>query len=167
MNKPRIIVVDDNDQEIGLKSRYEADEENLRYRVSALWIFNSKGECLLAKRALTKRHDPGKWSPAVAGTLDEGETYEDNIIKEAEEELGIKGIKFKKGIKEKVDERYRYFLQWFTCVVDKPAEEFIIQEEEVDGVKWFSEDEFRSLLKSNPDNFVAPMPKCLDLFYKS
>jgi len=167
MNKPKIIVVDDNDQEIGLKSRADVDKENLRYRVSALWIFNSKGECLLAKRASTKNHDPGKWSPAVAGTIEECETYGSNIIKEAEEELGIKEIKLKKGIKEKIDEKYKYFLQWFTCVIDKSAEEFIIQEEEVDEIKWFSEDEFKSMLKNNPEKFVAPMPRCLGLFYNN
>ena len=27
---------------------------------------------------------PGKWGPAVAGTVEEGESYEENIIKEAE-----------------------------------------------------------------------------------
>lgn len=165
MNKPKSIVVDDNDQEVSIKSREEIDKENLRYRVSALWLFNSKGECLLAKRASTKNHDPGKWGPAVAGTVDEGETYEDSIIKEAEEELGIKEIELKIGPKEKIDGEHRFFVQWFTCVIDKSADKFIIQEEEVDEVKWFSEKEFRSLLDDNPENFIATMPRCLDLFY--
>jgi isopentenyl-diphosphate delta-isomerase len=70
----KIIIVDDEDNIIGIKEREEVDKKNLRYRCSALWVKNSKGEILLAKRALTKKHSPGKWGPAVAGTLAENET---------------------------------------------------------------------------------------------
>lgn len=90
-NKKKIVIVDDKDNIICYKNRSEVRQEDI-YRVSALWIINTKGEILLAKRALTKAHDPGKWGPAVAGTVEEGETYKTNIIKEAEEELGLKLI---------------------------------------------------------------------------
>jgi isopentenyldiphosphate isomerase len=77
--KPKIIIVNEKDKEIGLKERGTLKTEDI-YRVTALWITNSKDEILLAKRALTKSNDPGKWGPAVAGTVDEGETYEENSI---------------------------------------------------------------------------------------
>ncbi|GAF94063.1 unnamed protein product, partial [marine sediment metagenome] len=82
--KSKIIIVDDNDKIIGYKERDTLKREDI-YRVSALWITNSHGEILLARRHHTKSHRPRKWGPAVAGTVDAGETYEDNIIKEAEE----------------------------------------------------------------------------------
>lgn len=83
----RFLVVDDNDNIIGYKSKAAIDKDDLRYRVSALWITNSKREILLARRSYTKRHDPGKWGPAAAGTVEKGESYKDNIKKEAKEEL--------------------------------------------------------------------------------
>ena len=87
----KIIIVDEDDNIIGSKERNSIVSGDI-YRVSALLIENSKGEILLAQRALTKKHDPGKWGPPVAGTVEEGETYESNIVKEAEEELGLKNI---------------------------------------------------------------------------
>lgn len=165
MEEQKIIVVDDDDNEIGLMTREKVDKENLRYRVSALWILNTSNECLLAKRASTKTHSPGMWGPAVAGTVEEGETYEDNIIKEAEEELGLGNLALKIGPKEKIDGKHKYFVQWYSCVVDKPIAGFRIQEEEVDEVKWYSEEEFRSKLTNNPEDFISTMPRLLDMFY--
>ena len=108
-----IIVVDENDNIIDNKPRDIVDEEGLIYRFSALWIKNSKRESFLAKRAYTKTHHPGKWGPAVAGTVDEGESYEDNMIKEAEEELGLINIKLIKGPYGKSFGKYNHFTQWF------------------------------------------------------
>ena len=34
---------------------------------------------------------PEVWGPAVSGTNEEGETYDSNIIKEAQEEIGLTG----------------------------------------------------------------------------
>ena len=92
----KIQIVNTNDKVIGLKERKNLDYKNNIYRSSALWIINSKGKSLLAQRALTKKHHPGKWRPAVSGTIEKNETYDSNIIKESEEELGLKNIHPKK-----------------------------------------------------------------------
>lgn len=85
----RIQIVNENDEYIGAKERSEIDHGTDIYRVSALWLINSLGQVLLAKRAATKDHSPGKWGPAVAGTVEESETYDENIRKEAKEEIGL------------------------------------------------------------------------------
>lgn len=153
----KIILVDENDKVIGSKERGSLDYSKDIYRVSALWIMNSKGEILLAKRALNKAHNPGCWGPAVAGTNEMGESYESNIVKEAEEELGIKNSKPKLGPKKRVALRYNYFCQWFLLKVDKSADEFIIQKEEVDHVKWISKKELIKEITDNPEQFVPSM----------
>ena len=89
--KEKIIIVDKNDKIIGYKIRGTLDKNGI-YRVSALWITNSLGEILLARRSRKKDKHPLKWGPAVAGTVEEGETYEQNIVKEAWEELGLKNF---------------------------------------------------------------------------
>lgn len=110
MNKQKIIIVDENDEIIKHKERGTLNQSDI-YRVSALWIQNSKGEILLAQRSFNKKNHPGKWGPAVAGTNDEGETYESNIVKEAEEEIGLKNISFQKSINQKVEGEHNYFAQ--------------------------------------------------------
>ncbi len=162
----RITVVDSEDNVIGSEKRGIADKENLMYRVSALWVKNSKGENLLARRAYTKSHSPGKWGPAVAGTVKEGETYRQTIINEAYEELGIKLKDVIKGPKTKRDEegRHRYFAQWFTCIIDKPADEFVTQKEEVAETKWFSDAEIRRGTRDDPTEFLDGVTDGLNLF---
>jgi isopentenyldiphosphate isomerase len=46
-----ITIVDENDNIIGSKPRDIVDREKLWYRVSGLWINNSSGDVLLARRA--------------------------------------------------------------------------------------------------------------------
>jgi len=154
MSKPRIVVVDEQDEIIGYKERGTLTKDDI-YRVSALWVTNSQGNILLAQRKFTKSHDPGKWGPAVAGTVDEGETYDSNIVKEAEEEIGLVDIKPTKGPKRRVSGEYNYFSQWYTLVVDKPAEDFVIQEEEVEQVKWFTRDELTHDIQAHPGRYLA------------
>lgn len=141
----KIQIVDINDKIIGLKERGILNYEEDIYRVSALWITNSEGKILLARRSLSKKHDPGKWGPAVAGTIDEEETYESNIIKEAEEELGLKNIKPKKSIKNFKKGKYKHFTQWFTLKIEKEIENIIYDKNEVAEIKWFTKEEILNL----------------------
>ena len=160
----KIIVVDENDNEIGVKERSEITHNDI-YRVSGLWLTNSKGEILLAQRSFNKHpaHSPGKWGPAVAGTVEEDETYEENIIKEIEEELGLKGLKLKKAHKKFRDNGIRrYFVQIFTSSIDRAAEEFIIQKDEVEQVKWVSKDELKSWTKNNPKDLLKTVNEILE-----
>lgn len=153
MNKPRIVIVDENDEIITHKKRGTLVKSDI-YRVSALWVKNSNGDILLAQRKFTKSHDLGKWGPAVAGTIDEGETYEQNIIKEAEEEIGLKNIKPVLGPKVRMTDEYNYFDQWYTLTADKPADEFVIQEDEVEQVKWFKRADLEKELHENPEKYL-------------
>lgn len=150
----KIIIVNEKDEIIGYKERGSLSSEDI-YRVSALIVYNSKNEVLLAQRKFTKRNNPGKWGPAVAGTNDEGETYESNIIKEAEEEIGLIGFDMKKRIKERVNEgKSNYFGLGFETVVNRDISEFKIQEKEVEQIKWFNREEVLDLIKDNSEEFI-------------
>lgn len=165
MCKEKIVIVNENDEIIGHKERGTLNQSDI-YRVAALWIQNSKGQILLAQRSFNKKNHPGKWGPAVAGTIDEGESYESNIIKEAEEEIGLKNQKFQKSFHHFRDGEHRHFTQWFFALVDKKIEEFTIQEEEVEKIKWFTREELLSELKNNPDKFLKAIPECVNFFNK-
>ncbi len=152
MNEKQVIIVDEQDNEIGVVPRSEHDKHF--YRVSALWVTNSKGEFLLAQRALTKKHHPGKWGPAVAGTVEKGETYLSNIIKETEEEIGIllKDSDFIVGPKiSNLDDKSRnhhYFTQWFFYQTEVSDADFNYDEVEVANVKWFTKEDVEQSLET-------------------
>ncbi len=149
----KIVIVDENDNEIDAKDQSEIQSRDI-YRVSALWVTNSRNQVLLAQRKLTKQNDPGKWGPAVAGTVEKDETYESNIYKEVEEEIGLTGLKFKLGPKVFSDGEHRFFGQWFTCQLNKPPSYFKIRKDEVEKLAWFDTDFVQRDIKQNPNKYV-------------
>ncbi len=158
----KILVVNEEDNIINSKERGTLNQEEI-YRVSALWIKDSKEQILLARRAYAKKKDPGMWEPAVAGTVEEGETYESNIIKKAEEELGLDNIKLEKGPKHRVKGKHNHFTQWFILCVDKDINDFKVKEDEVAEIRWFSKDKILKLIKNNPKEVIEALKKNINL----
>lgn len=159
----KIIIVDKNNKIIGSKERDQIQTEDI-YRVSGLWITNSSGNILLAQRKFTKKNDPGKWGPAVAGTVEEGESYEENVIKEADEELGLKNIKPQKGPIRRNHGIHNYFSQRFYLTVDKKIDEFKVAKDEVEQIQWFTRQELQKLIKEKPEMFIKSLQNWADEF---
>ncbi len=144
------IIVDKNDKIIWYKPRSEINSEDI-YRVSALWIENSKWEILLAQRGFMKSNGPWKWGTAVAGTVEKWETYEDNIYKEAQEEIGLNWVKFT--LEEKLYSELagrKFFVQYYYLKLDKDIKEFILEFPQVESVRWFKKEEIKNLYIRNP-----------------
>lgn len=155
------VYVDEYDKVIGHASKDEIDKKKLTYRVAVLWITNSKGEILLAKRALSKKHNPGKWGPAVAGTVERGETYYTNIVKEAKEEIGLTGTYPIRGEKDRVKGKHNYFRQWHFITINKDIKEFKLKKDEVSSIKWFKKDELAKAIKSKPSDFLDSVKQAM------
>lgn len=84
------IVVDREDNVLGYKTRGECHrDKTLIHRTVGALIFNDKGELLLQKRSMTKDMEPGKWSISSAGHVLKGQTTEEAVHRELQEELGI------------------------------------------------------------------------------
>jgi len=65
-------------------------ERPLRLSLKAV-VLDGKGRCLLLKRSLSSRGNPGKWE-FPGGKADPGESFERALVREVEEETGL-GIK--------------------------------------------------------------------------
>lgn len=159
-----VTIVNDNDEIIGYKPRSEVNDKKDIYRNSALWLTNFKGQVLLAQRKKTKDKDPGVWGPAVAGTVEKGESYEESIYKEAKEEIGLEGIELSPGPKARVHQPRNFFTQWYTATIDRNIEDFSFQEEEVEKIKWITKEFLKKDVKENPDNYIPMMSMALELF---
>lgn len=158
----RIPIVNEQDEvikNIDVSERQKGDIS----RVASLWVTNEKGEILLTQRSFSRLKYPGKWGPAVAGTVEEGETYEENIIKEAKEEIGLVNITPKTEQKYRRSTSYEYFIQWFSVTVDNKYP-FVKQDSEVAQIKWFTKDEILKLFKENPDSFSPTFGSIIKYF---
>ena len=83
-------VVDRNNNPIGKATRKEVHERGDWHRGAHILVFNSKGELLLPKRAKDRPQQPDKYDCSASGHVVYGDSYEETIEREAEEELGIK-----------------------------------------------------------------------------
>jgi len=149
------ITVDENDNPIGSKHWRDMSYDDI-YRISTLWLTDIKtGDVLIAQRKWNKKNDPGKWGVAAAGTVEVGETYRGNMIKEIEEEIGLTGLKLTKGPKKLIDDgEHRLFCQMFFASVDKNKVMIKIQEEEVEAAKWVSKKWLLDDVQRNPQNYT-------------
>lgn len=159
-----IPVVNEKDEVIGHKDRTDINPAVDIVRSASLWITNRNGDILLAQRKLTKRNNPGKWSEAVGGTVEEDDDYESTMIREAQEEIGIKVDSYELGPKQYIESPAKYFVQWYTATIDKPIEAFSIQEEELEQLAWISEEQFTKELKDTPEKYIDEMQDIAHLF---
>ena len=89
MQEEKVILVDKNDNQVGLMPKMEAHLKGELHRAFSVIIFNSEGKILLQKRASTKYHTPNLWSNTCCSHQRDGE---DNISagkRRLNEEMGF------------------------------------------------------------------------------
>lgn len=86
----QVILVDNQDNQIGLMEKMEAHEKALLHRAFSVFLFNTKGEMLLQRRAFTKYHSGGLWTNACCSHPRPGETNLQAANRRTFEELGIR-----------------------------------------------------------------------------
>ena len=159
----RISIVDQDDNIVRYKDRQDRNLTDI-VRITHIWVFNNKGEFLIAKRQSDKKISPNKWGPSASGTLEEGDTYESNAKKELEEELGLKNIiptPYKKIFFE--NSNGKRFCYIFLARVNIPVEEFNIQKEEVAEVQWIYLKNLLAWYRQSPSDFVPSINVTINL----
>ena len=164
--KEEVVLVDREDKEIGLMEKMEAHEKGLLHRAFSVFLFNSKGETLLQRRAASKYHSPGLWTNTCCSHPRKGEGLSAASLRKLDQELGIAAdvqeigsfiykAEFDNGLTE--HELDHVLVGWFDG-------ESTPNPEEVDMVKWMSIEEVIDDTKANPDNYTAWFKIILDEF---
>jgi isopentenyl-diphosphate delta-isomerase len=68
-----LIIVNEKDEMVGVGEKLKVHRDGLLHRAFSIFIFNSYGELLLQRRALSKYHSPGLWSNTCCGHPRPGE----------------------------------------------------------------------------------------------
>lgn len=89
--KEMLPIVDEEGNNIGSAQRSKCHDGKsfLLHPVVHLHVFNSSGQLYLQHRPEWKTIQPNKWDTAVGGHVDDGETIEQALMREASEEIGL------------------------------------------------------------------------------
>lgn len=85
----QVILVDQQDREIGVAEKLEAHRKGKLHRAFSVFLFNAKDEMLLQQRAAEKYHSGGLWSNACCSHPRPGEQTEAAARRRLREEMGI------------------------------------------------------------------------------
>lgn len=153
----QVVLVDENDNQLGLMEKIEAHEKAVLHRAFSVFIFNNKGELMLQQRAAHKYHSPLLWTNTCCSHQREGESNLDAGKRRLQEEMGfvteieevfsfIYKAPFENGLTE--HELDHVMVGKFN---GKPA----INKEEVASYKWMTLEDVKSDMKQNPAKYTA------------
>lgn len=156
MLKEKVILVDDKDREIGEEEKIKAHRTGKLHRAFSVFIFNSKNELLLQKRAKTKYHSGGLWTNTCCGHPRPGEETKKAAQRRLKEETGIAcplkkifafkyRIEFKNGLTE------NEFDHVFIGFSDKEPKQ---NPKEFSDLKWLNLRQIKKEIKKDPHSFT-------------
>ncbi len=83
----KVILVDQDDNKIGLMEKLEAHKKGVLHRAFSVFIFNDDNELLLQRRALDKYHSGGLWTNTCCSHPRDGEDLIDAGMRRLLEEM--------------------------------------------------------------------------------
>jgi len=85
-----VILVDENDRAIGLEEKMRAHTKGGKlHRAISVYIFNSKGQMMMQRRAKDKYHSGGLWSNTCCTNCYEGESAPQSAHRSLKTEMGF------------------------------------------------------------------------------
>jgi isopentenyl-diphosphate Delta-isomerase len=84
-----VILVDTNDEAVGLMSKMKAHRLGRLHRAVSCFLFSKRGDLLIQQRAKTKYHSSGLWANTCCSHPRDGETASACMERRLNEELGI------------------------------------------------------------------------------
>ena len=168
MIEEQVILVNEQDQEIGLMPKMEAHEKAVLHRAFSVFIFNSRNELMLQQRASHKYHSPDLWTNTCCSHQRHGESNieagkrrlfeEMGFVTELEEKTSfIYKAPFDNGLTE--HELDHIMVGYYD---DAPS----LNQEEVKDWKWMSLEDVKNDIIINPSSYTAWFKIIFDKFYK-
>ena len=131
-------------------SKYRNEFNDNEYSMSTfIWIVNDKDELLIQLRASTE--DKPNTYGITGGAVNKGETSLEASIRELKEELGL-DVNKEQLIYVASERRKKKFFEYYMLKLDIDINNFVLQKEEVEEVKWISIEDYEKNI-SNALNF--------------
>src|SRR5690606_156320 len=89
MGVEHVILVDEQDREIGTMEKMEAHRRGRLHRAFSVFVFDDEKRLLLQQRATHKYHSGGLWTNTCCSHPRPGETAHSAAIRRLGEEMGL------------------------------------------------------------------------------
>jgi isopentenyl-diphosphate delta-isomerase len=163
----KVILVDANDNPIGLMNKLEAHEKAVLHRAFSVFILNDKNELMLQQRAQHKYHSPLLWTNTCCSHQRENETNIQAGTRRLREEMGfetelkemfhfIYKAPFDNGLTE--HELDHVMIGYYNNMPD-------INKEEVESWKWMKIEDVKNDMITNPDQYTIWFKIIFEEFY--
>jgi len=167
MEEENVILVNEQDQPIGLMPKLEAHEKAILHRAFSVFILNDRNEIMLQQRARHKYHSPLLWTNTCCSHQREGESNIGAGNRRLFEEMGIRTelkelfhfiykAPFDNGLTE--HELDHVMIGSFN---DNPQ----INSEEVEDWKWMKIEAVKSDMQEHPEIYTVWFRIIFDEFY--
>jgi isopentenyl-diphosphate delta-isomerase len=167
MEEEKVILVNENDEPIGLMPKMEAHEKAVLHRAFSVFVLNFENEIMLQQRAATKYHSPLLWTNTTCSHQREGETNIQAGTRRLKEEMGfttelkelfsfIYKAPFDNGLTE--HELDHVMIGYYN---DMP----LINTEEAESWKWMGIDAVKEDMQSHPEHYTVWFRIIFDQFY--
>ena len=163
-----VILVDENNNQIGIEEKILAHKKNLLHRAFSIFIFNDSFEILLQKRAPNKYHSGNLWTNTCCSHPLENLSLVESAKKRLIEEMGIKAnlnevfsfiyqAEFGNGLYE-----YEYDHVLFGISNNQP----ILNPDEAIDYKWIKISDLKAQIEKNPGNFTVWLQIMINNYFK-
>ena len=164
-------IVDENGMPTGeTVARDIAHRDRILHRTAHVWVVRPSGkgyDILLQKRSMEKESFPGLYDTSSAGHIQAGEEPVPSALRELHEELGIEAsadqLKYAGTFRIRYEKEFhgRLFRDnevTRVYVYSEPVEtsSLVLQESEVDEVRWFDLDEVWDEIHQTRERFCVP-----------
>lgn len=168
MNEEQVILVNENDEQIGLMPKMEAHEKAVLHRAFSVFIFNSNNELMLQQRAAHKYHSPLLWTNTCCSHQRDGETNIEAGTRRLQEEMG-----FTTSLKETTSFIYKAaFDNGLTeheldhIMIGYYEQAPVINPDEVEDWKWMPLEDVRTDIAAQPELYTAWFKIIFEKFYE-
>lgn len=164
---PPVVVVDEDDHEIGSAMLGEVWEKGLYHRIASVFVVDSDGRILLQLRGKRVKIYPNCWDQAVGGHVDLGFSYEETATQELSEELGLEDVTLELlgtlRANHTLDDG-RIINQFEQVYLARVPKDILLQpeEDEVGKLKWFTPSALAIEIRRHPEKFT---PGLLDILH--
>jgi len=153
----QVILVDGQDNEIGLMGKLEAHRAGKLHRAISVFIFDCRERLLLQRRAANKYHSAGLWTNSCCSHPSPGETPQAAAERRLQEEMGL-------SIPLRFAFSFRYRAPLAEGLVEHEIdhvfigysdEEPLINPEEASGYRWLDLAAIHREVQDNPEGYTA------------